>query len=134
MVIVIALVPDNLLEHGPELWLNIIVNWQFSSIDNTHVHTILNCMVKEDRVEGLTEVDKPTERERKVGESTTDVHVGAGLLDCFTSLDVVLCVVVVLIHTSGDRQNIQVKDDVLREEIDRLQEVVCSHTDINFIL
>ena len=62
------------------------------------------------------------------------MNIWALLLDLLGCLNEEFCVIVVLIHTRGDREDVQIKDDVLRCEVDSLKKVVCSHTDVNFVL
>ena len=120
MLAVFTLVPDDLFQHALQLRLHIIVNRQFSSIDDPHIHTVLDGMVEEDRVEGFAQFVQTAEGEREVREATTDVDVRASLLDELGSLNEVLGVIVVLFHARGDCQDVQVEYDVLWREVYRL--------------
>ena len=62
------------------------------------------------------------------------MNMRALLLDLLGGMDEEFSVIVVLVHTCGDRQDVQIKDDVLRCEVDRLKKVVCSHTDVDLVL
>ena len=60
--------------------------------------------------------------------------MGALLLDLLGSDDEVLGVLIVLIHASGDRQNVQVEDDVFGGKVNSLEQVVCALADRNLVL
>ena len=66
MLTIFTIVPDNLFENVSKFWLNVIIDWKFSSIDDTHIHSLLNGMIKEDRVESLTQVVQASEGEGEV--------------------------------------------------------------------
>ena len=70
------------------------------------------------------------EGERQVGDATANLATRAESLDFARSVDEVNSVVVVLFHTSTNRQNIRIKDDVLRVETNLLhQELVSAAAD-----
>ena len=58
----------------------------------------------------------PSEGESDVGDAATDLATWADLLDLTTRLKEIHRVVVVLAHASANRQDVRVKDDVLRIE------------------
>ena len=66
MITVFTTVPDHFLKSIPQGRLNVVINRELTSVHNSHVHTLLNGMVEENRVEGLTEIIKSTEGEGQV--------------------------------------------------------------------
>ena len=62
------------------------------------------------------------------------MHVWASFFDRLASLNIELGVVVMLVHASRDRQDVQIEDNVLGSEVDGFEEVVCSDANINLIL
>ena len=66
MLTVFTPVPDHILESILQVGLNIIINWKLASIHDSHVHTVLNGMVEEDGVEGLTKIVKSAEGEGQI--------------------------------------------------------------------
>ena len=54
MITVFTTVPDHLLKSIPQGRLDVVINRELASVHNSHVHTLLNGMVEENRVEGLT--------------------------------------------------------------------------------
>ena len=47
MVTVFALIPNDFLESFPQSWVNIIIHWKLASINDAHVHAILDGVIQE---------------------------------------------------------------------------------------
>ena len=52
----------------------------------------------------------------------------------FRGQNEVLGILVVFLHSGGDRQDVQVEDDILWQEVNRHQQVVGANTDAHFVL
>ena len=66
MFTVLTTVPNNFFQSVPQGGLDVVINRELSSVHNTHIHTVLNGMIEENRVEGLTEIIKSTEGEGQI--------------------------------------------------------------------
>ena len=77
-------------------------------------------MIQENAMHGLSEVVESSESETEVGETSTDMAAFALLSEDLGGLDEVDGVVVVLRHSCGDGQNVDIEDNVLRWEVDLL--------------
>jgi len=51
---IIGLIPDDLLEYLTKLNVDFIIYWKFACVDDSHVHTVLDRMVQENRMESLS--------------------------------------------------------------------------------
>ena len=68
-------------------------------------------------MDGLADLHHATEPKGKVGYATTNLHVGALLLDGLAGPDEVNAIVGVLLHAGADRKNVGIKDDVLGRKV-----------------
>ena len=92
-------------------------------------------MEQEGRVHGLADGIVPPERKRDIGETSTSLGTGQGLLDLPHGLDEVDGVVVVLLDAGGDRQDVRVEDDVLGIKADLVhQKPVRAGADADLVL
>ena len=66
MFTVFTTVPNNFFESVSQGGLDVVINRELSSVHNTHIHTVLNGMIEENRVEGLTEIIKSAEGEGQI--------------------------------------------------------------------
>mmetsp|Transcript_18356 Transcript_18356/g.22876 ORF Transcript_18356/g.22876 Transcript_18356/m.22876 type:complete len:272 (+) Transcript_18356:1836-2651(+) len=129
VIVVVTLVPDDFFEDLAEGRLHFIINWQFTRINDTHVHAILNSVVEENRVEGLAQVVQATEREGQVRKAAGDVAVRALLAHLLCRQNEVFSVLVVLFHSRCYGENIKIEDDILGSEINRHQQIVGANAD-----
>jgi len=51
---IIGLIPDDLLEYLTKLNVDVIIYGKFACVDDSHIHTVLDRMVQENRVESLS--------------------------------------------------------------------------------
>lgn len=59
-------VKDDAIEQDSELWIDFIVNWDLTGVNDSHVHTILDSMVKEHSVHSISQLVEPSESETQV--------------------------------------------------------------------
>jgi hypothetical protein len=79
---------------------------------------LVNPTYQEDTVHGLTKHFLSSERERQVGDTTTDFGMRQVFFDHMTNFDKLNSIVVVLFKTGSDGQNVGVEDDVGGVETD----------------
>jgi hypothetical protein len=137
MVSVFRFVEDDAIEQVSELWFNVHVYWNLTCVNNTHVHSILNGVIQEDGMHGISQLVKSSESETEVGKTARDMASWALILhsENFGSINEVLCVVVVFRHTSGNGKDVDIKDNILRVESNLInQDTVSSLADSDLIL
>mmetsp|Transcript_911 Transcript_911/g.1852 ORF Transcript_911/g.1852 Transcript_911/m.1852 type:complete len:226 (+) Transcript_911:158-835(+) len=94
-----------------------IVN-HFLGIHNSNIHASLqNGMMQKHSMDGLSNLHDTTEAKREVGDSSTNFHIRALLLDLLGGIDEVNTIVVVLFEPCPNSQDIGIKDDILRWEM-----------------
>ena len=111
-------VQNRVLAHIPQLLLNVVENGELAGVDDGHVHASRDSVVEEDRVHGLADLLESTEGEREVGKAARDLAAGARGLDPLGCVDEVDTIVVVLLETGADGEDVEVKDDVNGVEAD----------------
>mmetsp|Transcript_40315 Transcript_40315/g.34037 ORF Transcript_40315/g.34037 Transcript_40315/m.34037 type:complete len:307 (-) Transcript_40315:1461-2381(-) len=109
-------IQDGILAQFTKLRIDIIVDGQFASIHNCHVHTLLDVVVEEDRVHSLANELKSSEREGKVRQPPRNFGTRANTDDFFSGLDEVHTVVVMLFHTSANSQDVEIENNIHRIE------------------
>lgn len=62
------------------------------------------------------------------------MHVRALFANLFRRQNEVLGILIVFFHTGGDRQDVQVEDDILWQEVNCHQQVVGASTDAHLVL
>eukprot|EP00967_Tisochrysis_lutea_P110954 scaffold174098_cov31-Tisochrysis_lutea.AAC.3 len=112
------IIKDNLLAIVAHRLRDVLVDGHGSSIDNAHVHAVLDGVVKEHCVHGLTKRGEATETEGEVGDAAGDVRAGQVFPDVLGGHDEVLGVIVVLFKAGGDCEDVRVKDDVMGRKTD----------------
>ncbi len=110
---------------------DLVVDLQLAGVDDTHGQAVLDRVVEEHRVDGLAHRVVAAERERHVGHAARSQGIGQVVADVGAGLDEVDGVVVVLLDTGGDGEDVRVEDDVFRREADFVdQDVVAALADL----
>mmetsp|Transcript_21059 Transcript_21059/g.36217 ORF Transcript_21059/g.36217 Transcript_21059/m.36217 type:complete len:249 (+) Transcript_21059:2167-2913(+) len=92
-------------------------------------------MLQKHRMDRLANLHHTTESKRQVGDTSTDLHVWALLLDCLCCVDEVNTIVCMLLHSRSNCQHVGVKDDVLRRETNFIhQDVIRALADSDFLI
>ena len=115
-----------------QLRLDRIVNGELAGIDDAHVHARLDGMVEEDGVHRLAHRLVATEGEGQVGYAAGNMDVRQRRGDLARRLDEIDAVIVMLLDTGGDREDVGIEDDILgREARDFGQQLVGAGADFH---
>ena len=131
---VFRLVKSDLSQNFAQICRDVIVDRQLSRVDDTHIHAVVDGVVQEHTMESLSQLIEAPKGKTQVREATAHLGMGTLLTDDLSSLDKIDRVVVMFDHSCGDRQDIQVKNDVLRWEANLDQELVGSAADLDLFL
>ena len=125
-------VEDHVLDAVQQVLGDVLVQRQLSGVDDTHVHARLDGVIQKDRMDRLAHGVVAAEGERHIGYAAGNQRVGQGALDFARRLDEVHGVVVVLLDTGGDGEDIRIENNILRREADLLREyLVGAGTDVH---
>mmetsp|Transcript_6236 Transcript_6236/g.9648 ORF Transcript_6236/g.9648 Transcript_6236/m.9648 type:complete len:243 (+) Transcript_6236:889-1617(+) len=105
------------LKPPQQVLVDIVVYRNITGVDNTKVHTGLDGVVQEHRVEGLTNGLVATEGEGHVGNTTRDMAPRQGGTEDAGGFNEVDDIFVVLLNTRGHCQNVGIEDDVVGVEL-----------------
>jgi hypothetical protein len=111
-----ASVEQDVFDVLEEIFGNLFVDLELACVDDAHVHSGTDRMVEERRVHRFAHAVVATEREAEIAHSAADERARAPLLDLSRRLDKVDRVLVVLLDSGGDRENVGVEYDVGRRE------------------
>ena len=100
-----------------QLGRQIVVHTNHAGVDDTHGHAGTNRVIQKDGMNGFARRIIATERETHIGDTTADFGMRQVLAYPARSLDKVNRIIVVLFDASSDGEDIRIKDDVLRREI-----------------
>ena len=115
-----------------KFFINIGVHLEHGRIDNSHVHSMLDRMVEERSVHGLTYRIVSSEGKRHVTDPTTYFRTRKVLLDPACCIKKVNCIFPVFLHAGCYRENIGIKNDVLVIELHLIhQNPVAPLTDLD---
>mmetsp|Transcript_4876 Transcript_4876/g.16886 ORF Transcript_4876/g.16886 Transcript_4876/m.16886 type:complete len:474 (+) Transcript_4876:1973-3394(+) len=131
-----ASVEEHILHVLEELSVDvlILVLNHLSRVDDAHVHASNAGVVEERAVERAAHRLVAAEREGEVGHAARNLGARAHTLDLAGGVDEVDAVVVVLLHTGADGEDVRVEDDVLRVEAHLLHEdAVGARADANLL-
>ena len=93
-----------------------LIHRKLSGIDDAHVHARLDGMIKKRRVHRLAHHVITAKRKGDIAHTTTDLAARQGGLNYARGLDEINCVIIVLLHSRGDGQDVRIENDVLRRE------------------
>ncbi len=105
-------IQNHILDHLELILRNIGISHLRGWVHDAEVHTLLNGMIEEDGMHGLTDVVVASEREAQITHTTTDVGTRQVFLDPTRSTDEIERIGIVLLHTCGHSQHVGVEDDV----------------------
>ena len=128
-------IENHILQERAECRFYLLIQYRSGGINNTHIHSLGNGVIEENSVHRLTHSIITPEREGKVTYTTTHLRTGKVPLDPFHRTDEGQAIAIMLLHTGSDRQDIGIKDDVLRVKTYLLrQQVIGPFTDRNLPL
>ena len=117
-----ATVEQDILDQLEQVGRDFGVNAELAGIDDAHVESGLDRVVKEGRVHGLADRIVAAERKGNVAHPAADPRVGQVLFDPARGLDEIDSVVVVLLDAGGHGEDVRIENDVFRREADFLDE------------
>ena len=97
---------------------NIRIQNRSSRIDNSHIHSLLDSMIKEHGVHCFTNIIIPSEREREITNTATHMRTGEILPYPARRIDKIDCIIIMLFDTGSYSQNIRIKNNILRIKTD----------------
>ena len=109
----------HLLEH---VLGDVFIDLEHAGVDDAHVHARLDGVVEEGAVHRFAHLVVAAEAETDVAHPAADLGTRQVLLDPARGVDEIQRVVVMLIHPGRDREDVRIKDDVLRREADLIHE------------
>src|SRR6201999_2786842 len=105
-----------------------------SGIHDAHIHTSRNGVVKKCGVHGFANLVVAAKTEGDIGDAAAYFGVRQIFLDPAGRVDEVDCVVVVLLHPGGDREDVGIEDDVFGRESDAVdQDSISTFTDTDLV-
>ena len=107
-------IQDHVLNHVELLLGNICISHLRGRVHNTKVHPLLDGVVEEHSMHGLTNIVVASERKAQVTHTTTDVGPRQIVVDPSSSTDKVGCIGIMLLHTRSHSQHVGVEDDIQR--------------------
>ena len=96
--------------------VQVLVDGELTGVDDTHVHSGLNGMIEERRVDRLAHGVVAPEREADIADAAADLHQWQVLFDLSHRLEIGQGVFVVFLNARGHGKDVGVEDDVLRQE------------------
>ncbi len=117
-----APVQNHILDQLAKVRRNVVVDRELAGVDDPHVHAGLDRMVEKHRVHRLAHRLVAAERERQVRHAARDVHQGKAPLDLPRRLDEVDTVIVVLLDSRRDSEDVRIEDDILGRKPDFLSQ------------
>src|ERR1700722_377578 len=130
-----APVQQHVLHQHLQFRLNLFVYFQHPGVNDAHIHTRPDGVIKKGGVHGLANRVVASKAERDVGDAAADLRVRQIGLDPARSVDEVHRVVVVLLHAGGNGQNVRIEDDILGRDTDLInQNAVGAFADANLLL
>ena len=122
-----------MLEEGL-VYLLVHILLDLRRVHDAHVHARLAGVVQKRGVEPAAHGLVAAEGKREVGHAPRNLTSGAQTLDLASGVDEVDGVVVVLLHTSTDGQDVGIEDDILGVEANLLdEELVRAHADAHLL-
>ena len=122
-----ATIQDDILYLFKYIGRNITIQHGSARIHNSHIHSLLNGMIKEHGMHGLTNIVVATERERKVAYPTADMRTGKILLYPSGSFNKIYGIVVVFFDSRSYGKYVGVENNIVRIEIYFVnQEAICA--------
>ena len=109
-------IEDHVLHRVAQPLGDVLVHAQLAGVDDPEVHAPGDSVIQEHRVHRLAHRIVAAERERQVADSAAGMHAGQPLAHPAGGLDESAAIVVVLLDTRGDGENVQVEDDVFRRK------------------
>mmetsp|Transcript_20166 Transcript_20166/g.28350 ORF Transcript_20166/g.28350 Transcript_20166/m.28350 type:complete len:260 (+) Transcript_20166:374-1153(+) len=127
-------VQHSIFDQTQKIFGNIFIDRESTSVDDCHVHSLFDGVVQECAVHGLSKVVQAPERKGKIRKSPRDLCVRQSLLNDTSRIDEINRVIIVLIHTSADCQDVGVKDDIPSRKVnDFSQNFVGTCADADFL-
>jgi hypothetical protein len=115
---ILAAIEHHVLDALAQLGIEVVVDRQRTGVDDAHVHAGLDGVVQEHRMDGLAHGVVAAERERDVGDAAGNMAIGETFFHLARGLDEIHRVVVVLLDTGGDGEDVGIEDDVFRREVE----------------
>ena len=109
-------IEQHILDEHFELGLDLFVNLQHASVHDAHIHAGCNRVIKKRGVHGFANFVVAAEAERNIRDAAAHLCMRQIGLDPARRVDEVDGVVVVLLHASGDREDVRIEDDVFRRK------------------
>ena len=113
-------IQNDFIKKFSEIYFNILIYWNLSCINYTHIHSLFDCVVKEHSVHRFSKIIQTSESETKIWESTANMATLTLLSKYLCSLNKVNSVIIVFRHTSRDGEDIHIENDILRWELNLL--------------
>ena len=129
---VVTAIEHHVLNQLFQFRIDLVVDHELAGVDDAHVHAGLDGVVQEHRVDGFTHGIVAAERERHVADTAGNGRMGQVVANPAAGVDEIHRVIVVLLDTSGDGEDIGVENDIAGGEADTDEEIVGALADLRF--
>ena len=113
---VFSTVEQDIFDKFQQIFWNFLVDIQHAGVNNSHVETGVNRVIQKSGVHCFTDRIITPERKGNVAHSTTDQRSRTAFFNLFYCFNESHRIVVVFLHSGSHRQNIWIKNNVVRSK------------------